>query len=164
MEEVKNKQWASAKANGDFICIDTYSGYRRCALDSEVKHYVFPSDVTDHELGLALLDCLARSRFLSSEEIGPFFDYRNVQKRYEEWVKSLMDRFQYKTRRSLFKNLASCDIESVDGLVVITPSKHEKLEDWSGDGISKEEFVTVSVKNPVEEIGSALKLAFGRCK
>ena len=163
MDDVKWNPSAGLKANADFICINSYSGYRSTAIDLTGKQYVFVLDASDEDLGRAVLDALANSRFLTLEEAEVFFDYRLVAQRYEEWVKSLMDRFAYKTRRAMFKDMKSCAIECEDGRIVIRPSNHQKLEGWGGHGIAPEDHVSIPADSPPQEIGAALRLALSRC-
>jgi hypothetical protein len=74
-----------------------------------------------------------------------------------------MQRYGYKTKRALFKNMKSCSVEVDDGMMTIQPWHHEKLEGWSGNGISKEDYVVIPANSTPGEIGEALRLAFSRC-
>ncbi len=150
-------------SNGDFICVETYSGYRRIAGDPQGAMHLLPPDADNEALGTAILDSLARSRFLTLEEANVFFSYEAVNKRYTEWVDNLMQRYEYKGKRALFENMKACGIECQNGLITIRPSNHEKLEGWSGDGISKSDHVIIPSDRPAEEIGAALRLALSRC-
>jgi len=149
------KSWAEAMSNGDFICVETYSGYRRIAGDPQGAMHLLPPDTDNETLGAAILDSLTRSRFLTSEEANVFFDYETVNKRYAEWVDNLMRRYEYKSKRALFKNMKACGIECQNSLITIRPSNHEKLQGWSGDGISQSDYVIISSDCPPEEIGAA---------
>src|SRR5260370_21640236 len=112
MVEVPKTAWADAKSNGDFICVKTYSGYRSARDDPNGSQHLLPPDVEDRELGSALLDCLAHSRFLDpreqSDEHRTLFDYELGNERYSEWARRLMATYGYKTKRALFKNMRSC--------------------------------------------------------
>jgi hypothetical protein len=149
--------------NGDFFCIETYSGIRGIARDPKGKQFLLPPIADAATLGTAVIDALAASRILTLDEVPDFFDYELGQKRYAEWVKGLMERYGYKTRRNLFKNMQSCHIDCVEGQIIIRPTNHEKLEGWSGDGISKEDYVAVLLHDPPDAIGLALRKAFDRC-
>jgi hypothetical protein len=73
---VKKKSWASAYFNGDFYCIDTNSGYRNCMRDPQGKQHLLPPSASDEELGLAITDALAHSRFITEEkEIRSFLNF-----------------------------------------------------------------------------------------
>ena len=57
-----------------------------------------------------------------------------------------------------------CSIEISDGRLTISPSCHEKLEAWSGKGISDDDKVVLSVNGTKEEIGAGVRLALSRCR
>lgn len=133
-------------------------------------------DVNNEELGACVQEALARSRFVLSEPrndvwIHPeatfdrdLYDYDLTNRRYDQWVASVMDRYEYKTKRALFKDMRRCSIESKNGEITIRPSCHEKLEGWSGKGIAESDCVVISVTGSPAEVGAALRLALGRCK
>lgn len=107
---------------------------------------------------------LAVSRTIDPETNPEFFDIRGrVIKYYNEWVAQVMGRFEYQTKRALFKDMKSCSVDALDGVVTIRPSHHEKLEAWSGKGIAEKDYIVISSHSPHEEIGAALRLAFSRC-
>ncbi len=165
MEDVQAKQGKNANAvfNGDFFFISTYSGYRMLGRDPKgAQHYLEP-DASDETLGAAVLDALDRSRFLSIEEADDFFNLKRSQERYEEWKRSVMQRYGYKTKRALFKDMASCDIQMAGGNITLVPTNHDRLEGWGrekGDGI---EDVVITEGSSAAEVGAALRVAFSRC-
>ena len=163
MNEVVRTPWAEAVDNGDFICVDTYSGYRSGVRDPLGKQHLLPPDVGDLELGAAVLDCFAHSRFVTPQEDMALYDYEQVTSRYAEWVKNLMATYGYKTKRALFKRMKRCGIESLEGFITIDPTYHEKLEAWGGNGISKEDCIVIPADSTPSEVGSALRLALSRC-
>ncbi len=59
---------------------------------------------------------------------------------------------------------ATCSAEEFEGLITIKPTFHDKLEGFSGDGISESEYVTITSKSSAEDVGKAVLLAFSRCK
>lgn len=164
MNQLNNKSWAYAKFNEDFIFIETYSGYFNCLPDPEGKRFLLSHTAENSELGESVLAALAVSRMIDPKENPDFFDFRGrVVTQYNEWVANLMTEFGYKTKRALFKNMKSCSVDAVNGLVTIRPSHHEKLEAWSGKGITEKDCVVVSSDIAFDEVGAALRLAFSRC-
>jgi len=155
--------WASAKSNGDFICVETYSGLGLTGRDPAGNQHLLQLDVGDDVLGSSIIDALKRSRVLTREEYGVFFDYKKISEQHAFWIKALMDRYGYRTKRALFKNMKSCGILAEGDVIIISPSRHEKLEAWGrekGDGI---EDVVIEANRSPSEIGAALRLAFSRC-
>ncbi|MFH5255071.1 contact-dependent growth inhibition system immunity protein [Burkholderia semiarida] len=164
MTDVVIKRWASAYENRDFVQVETQSGYRGGLPDPLGKRIQLLNPTTDEDLGCAVLDALAASRFLHPNEHREFFDIRGrVVPQYEEWVKSVMAAYGYKTRRALFKDMKSCGIEKLGGVITMRPTHHEKLEAWSGEGITEDSLVQVRAGSDPAEIGMALRLALSRC-
>ncbi|CQI90552.1 Protein of uncharacterised function (DUF1436) [Yersinia rohdei] len=165
MEQPDKKFWAYAKTNKDFVFIETYSGYWNCLPDPEGKQFNLLASSEDETIGHAIVEALAASRFLHPKDYPDFFDIRGrVVPQYEEWVKSIMDEYGYKTKRAMFNGMKSCGIESQNGMITLRPSYHEKLEAWSGKGITEADYVVISANSPPANIGAALRLALSRCK
>ncbi|WP_338524393.1 contact-dependent growth inhibition system immunity protein [Pseudomonas batumici] len=164
MSELNKKSWAYVRFNNDFIFVETYSGYFNCLPDPEGVGLFLSHSSADSELGRSVLEALAVSRMIDPKENPEFFDFRGrVAIKYNEWIANVMVRFGYKTKRALFKDMKSCSMEAVDGVVTIRPSHHEKLEAWSGKGITEKDYVVISSSSSPDEIGASLRLAFSRC-
>lgn len=175
MTEVVRTHRCGVLGNDDFICVETWSGYRSSTRDPKgVQHFLSP-DASDRDLGAAVLDALAHSRFvLGSPRLGSvyppevefdkdLYDYDLNNQRYAAWVEALKVRYGYKTKRALFKDMKNCGIESSDNVIKIRPMRHEKLEGWGrtkGDGI---EDVLIPSDSSADKIGEALRVGFSRC-
>ena len=155
---------ASVYKNQDFIHVGTYSGYRMTASDPDGVQKLLPLDVSDEELGQVTLLALSKSRVIEVSEIGTFLNIDNIKKRYDAWVADLMAKYNYKTKRVLFKNMMRCSVEIRDRILTISPNRHEKLEAWGGEGISDDDKVVLSINSTTEEIGAGVRLAFSRCR
>lgn len=161
---VKPRKWASAYANTKVLAIDTCSGYRGTVGDPAGAHYDFSPGVTDEELGVAVLDCLMHSRFLDTPELrAELFHPDAVAHYYATWIERLMQFGGFKTKRALLKDMQCCEIEQDGYALTIEPTHHEKLEGWSGEGFTDTDYVVISVREPPEVIGAALREAFRRC-
>ena len=150
--------------NQDFIEVETFSGHGITTSDPDGIQKLLPLDVSNEELGQVTLLALAKSRILDVNELGPLINRDNVKNRYDTWVADLMAKYNYKTRRALFKNMMQCSVEISDGRLTISPFCHEKLEGWSGKGLTQDDDVVLSVNSTTEEIGAGLRLAFSRCR
>jgi hypothetical protein len=164
-EELQQKQGKRAEAlsNPNFICIETYSGRGRLGSDPRGVRHLLDPDASDEAIGLAILDALKLSRFLSTQEYDGFFDPEPNRQRYADWVVTLMKRYGYKTKRALFKNMKNCGIHQNTETFIFSPTRHEKLEGWSGEGISDEDLVVIPATSSPIEVGQALRKAFARC-
>jgi hypothetical protein len=175
MNDIVKTAWADAGLNKGLIYVRTYSGYRSSRADPQGAEHFAKADISDQEIGIAVLDALAHSRFVLPESrkdvwIHPeatfdmeLYDYALTNLRYDQWVANVMSGYSYKTKRALFKDMKKCSIESKNGQITIRPSHHEKLEAWSGKGISESDYVTISSSSSPSDVGAALRLAFSRC-
>ena len=162
---MQNISWSSAYCNNDyFMGIHTCSGFRTSAYDPNGKQHFLNIDDSDETLGLALLDSLAHSRFLSLEEVSLFFDYKLVAQRYSQWVTMLINGFNYPNKKALFKHMKWCNIEMQNHLIKIKPLHHQKLEGWGREKGDGTEDVFIEATRPASEIGVALREAFTRCR
>ncbi|VUS21842.1 Immunity protein CdiI-o11 [Klebsiella spallanzanii] len=98
---------------------------------------------------------LSASRLVDPDD-QDFFSLEKSNERYLGWVKDIMDKFGYKTKKSLFKKMNSCSITQLDGMITFRPTIHEKLEGWSGDRIDEKDYVVISDTSSSEDIGAAL--------
>ncbi len=174
MNDVVKTRWANAKMNPDFFCIETYSGYGAHQLDPDGAQHIASLDTNNAELGNMILDALSRSRFVlpkprtdvwihpETEFDAAFYD-QDMKKIYDNWNSNLISRFGYKNNQQLFKKMINCGINCRNDLITISPSNHDRLDGWSGDGLTDEAKVILPADSTPAEIGAALRLAFSRC-
>lgn len=125
---------------------------------------MFSHSTSNEEVGEAILKGLFASRIINPNREPDFFDVMGrVVPQYNLWVSEIMSRFGYKTKRAMFKNMKSCSVELVKSAVIFQPSHHEKLEAWSGKGITESDYVVIPANSPPAEVGAALRLAISRC-
>ena len=150
---------------------------RRHSQRSEGAEHYLDSRADDEALGSAVLDAVARSRFvLGSPRVGSvypsglefdseLYDPRKVTERYDAWKKSLMQRYGYGTPQALFRHLKSCTVEKREKLITMRPFRREGLEGWhSLSSISGHDpDVVIPADSTSVEIGAALRLAISRC-
>ncbi|HEY6926624.1 MAG TPA: contact-dependent growth inhibition system immunity protein [Steroidobacteraceae bacterium] len=163
MNEVPRRQFAAAYRHPKFFIVETWSGYRSSAFDPEGALHLLPPDCGDSDLGAAVLDALARSRFFSIEEVrtNGFFDFDNRNRINDAWVEKLLAAKGLKTKRALFKDLDYCEITLADGTISLAPRHHVKLEAWEEvPGVAD---LNVGADRPPAEVGFNLRRAFGLC-
>lgn len=157
--------WASCYCTNKFLCIDTYSGLGRVGRDPMFPSRLLLPDAGYEIIGEQILQALSDSRTLNVlEERVAFFDLERGKEHYAIWTAMLMEKYGYKSKKSLFKDMKNCGIHYVNGVITISPTRHEKLESWGktkGDGI---EDVVLPIDSTLAEIGSGLGLALSRCK
>jgi len=157
--------WASVYYTKEFLCIDTYSGLGRVGRDPIFPSRLLSPEAEDKLVGEHILQALSDSRTLNVlEERVAFFDLKQGKEHYAAWIVMLIEKYGYKSKKALFKDMKNCGIHLVNGVIVISPTRHEKLEGWGrekGDGI---EDVILSTESSLAEIGAGLRLALSRCK
>ncbi|MBW5824203.1 CdiI family contact-dependent growth inhibition immunity protein [Yersinia kristensenii] len=156
--------WVSVYSTKDFLSVETDSGLGRVRRDPLFPSHLLPPDADDQTIGDAVLIALSNSRTLSLEESADFFDLETGKEQYAAWIAMLMEKYGYKTKRALFKDMKNCSIHCINDLITTSPTRHEKLEAWSGRGIKESDDVVIPADSIPEEIGAALRLALSRCK
>ena len=161
---MKTKKWENAFWNEDFYSIKTYSGLGLIGSDPSGAQHLLAAEATDDKLGAALLDALSKSRELTLDEYGEFFNYEKREIEYGKWVALMKEKYAYKTKKALFRVMRSCAVTLDGEMLEIDPSRHEQLEAWSGTGIKESDKVIIPSNSSEAEIGAALRLAFSRCR
>jgi len=157
----QDRRFANAYSDGNVFCLQSLAHHRIRVVDPAASPSVLSSDASDAELGQAVFDALDASRFVSAQEMGSLCDRKTSTQRYESWVAMLVDRCGYADRQALFGNLHLCWIERREDVIRIKPSRKDGLEGWSGDKALED--VIMSSTSAAWEIGTALRVAFGRC-
>ncbi|MGW8308723.1 MAG: contact-dependent growth inhibition system immunity protein [Achromobacter pulmonis] len=164
MDRPPKRPFICVKSNNEFIFLETYSGYWNFLPDSEGKKCLLPPSSSDAELGLAAVEALCASRQIDPKNDPKFFDIAGrVVPQYKKWVAEMMERFEYKTKRCMFKDMKSCSVELMGDSLVMQPSHHEKLEAWSGEGLTEKDYVILAADSSPKQVGAALRLTFTRC-
>ena len=156
--------WASVHFNDRFVDISASSGYRACRTDRAAFEAYLPPDANAETLGQTVLTALSRSRTIAIEEIPVFFDRNAGELLYDAWVADVMERFVYKTRRSLFKGLMHCSVTRSQGVIRIDPSRQKSAETWSALENYDESSVVLDEGCSAVELGEGLLLAMQRCE
>ena len=164
MSDTSRIWYPTARAHGTsrFICIETES---EGLADPKGKQHLLPPDASEEAIGLAVLDALAHSRQISWLELETLMWGRRGtgKERYEKWAADLQQRYGYKSRATLFKNMNFVGIKHQNGTITFTPMMHIKLQAWQGGRNEGIEDVVISFESLSQQIGAALKLAFSRC-
>lgn len=155
---------ATIYANPDFLLIEACAGFRRVARNPYEKSHLLEPSAECSQIGSALLDALARYKQLSQSEIATFFDLTRVERDYAEWVANLKDQFGYETKKALFQQMKHCLVRADDRAITVCPTRHEKLEAWSGTGTKGDDNVIAELGASPDIVGRAVLLALERCQ
>lgn len=155
--------WASAYYTKEFLLIETQSGLGRTSVDPLFPPNLLSPDADEQCTGETILQALSNSRTLDKlEDRIAFFNLEKGKEKYAAWVAFLIDKYSYKTKRALFKDMSHCIIHYVNDVITISPMRHEKLEAW--EGLEQSENVILPADSTPSEIGAGLRLALSRCK
>jgi len=161
--KIKKKQFSAIYDNGDFIYIATYSGDSSSMRDPLGPEYYLAANATKEEIGAALMDCLSHSRFLPHEENESFYDLDARNFSVEAWIRFMMEKYKYKSKRALLSGMDVCSVEQFDGKIVIGPRCHVAPLIWVRRTTDQFEDVVIPDTSSPGEIGMAVKLGISRC-
>jgi hypothetical protein len=155
---------AAAYMHPKLYCIDTWCGYGLKTADPKGVSHILSAESDAAALGVALVDAVTHSRILTLQDAKDpsLFGREATKPRYDDWVARLLKSAGLKTRKSLFKDLKFCEVTEKDGLLVIEPRHHRRLEAWEQLASGPCE-ITVPVGAPSPEVGAALLRAFELC-
>jgi hypothetical protein len=157
----KHVHTAHIVAAPEFIEVTTYSGYRAYRSEPAAFERHFPSSVSDEDLGSAIRSAVAASRLIAQEEIKTFFAPRTMAQSYETWLATVLQRYAYRSRRSLFKVMRRCGVERNDAFAfALTPMRRYNAEGW--EPVSSDLIVELPEAATDSELGLAARLALSR--
>jgi CDI immunity protein len=154
-------QWSRINRTEKFISIQPLSGYRIIQLEDDGFVIYLPPDANDEALGQALLETLARSRFIFPPD-PEFSEAERYLRCYHNWVKDFMQRYDYKTKRAAFKNMDWCQAARSEGKISIKPHKRDGPEYFLD--LPPEKTVVILATDDAKTLGAALRLALNRCE
>jgi len=84
-----------------------------------------------------------------------------VKQKKQDRQNELMKKFNYRSKKSFFKNMRNISIELQDNYN-ISPSHQDGL-DYSFTGLSKADEIILPCNATDEELGQAVRLAYEKC-
>jgi len=149
--------------NSDYFDVTSVSiGMLNYSEPSVAPQYL-PPHVDDATLGASLRRALAASKRVSVEEFQKIFASGIVQKLGKEREQDVMQKYGYKSRRALYKNMMCCWISVFDGLLEIKPTHHKSMDSYSGISNDGPEIIRLPLTVSDAELGAALREGFKRC-
>ncbi len=154
-------QWADIHRTERFTCIEPLSGYRIIQREDEGYVIYLERDASDEAMGRALLEALARSRYIFPPD-PQFSEAERYMRCYRNWQKDFMQRYGYKTKRDAYKNMDWCRAKRSEGKIAVQPHKRDKPEYFHD--LPSEKTVVILATDDAEAVGAALRLALDRCE
>jgi hypothetical protein len=158
----KNLKMTTVFFNHNFYWLKTQAVGMIAVGDSEIDPEYLVPDVDDAILGATLRQCLQKSRHIEMSEFQRMFKAGLFNQLDEERNQAAMQKYGYKTKRAMYKNMDNCSVDLVDGKIKIQPMHHKSLDGYSATKDGPEPLVVdVSISNA--ELGAALREGFKRC-
>jgi hypothetical protein len=160
------KKYCSLHYNIDFLEINTRS-ICPCLSNTIAEDPkgigIYTKDVSNNRvIGESTLKVLSKSRILdvNSPDVDDFL-FSSIRKRYNANINCKMQKYDYKTKTAMLKNMQLCYVEQTSETITFIPLKHDKLEGY--DGMDKIFNVMISAGSSLEIIGAAVKYSIVRC-
>jgi len=158
----KNLRMTAAFFNNDFYWLITQAIGMIAVGDSDVEPEYLASNVDDAKLGELLRQCLLSSRKIEMAEFQELFQSGAFNELDDVREKAAMQKYGYKTKRALYKNMDRCSVDLVDGKIKIQPMHHKSLDSYTVTKNGPEPlFLDASISDA--ELGAALREGFKRC-
>ncbi len=154
---------ASVFWNEKFIRISTQAIGMIIVGDPLVEPQYLAHDVDDVMLGTTLRQCLQKSRQIEMTDFQKMFKAGVFNQLDEERSQAAMQKYGYKTKRALYKNMLCCWISVFDGKIEIKPTHHKALDAYSGISNDGPEIQHLPVTCSDAELGAALREGFKHC-
>jgi CDI immunity protein len=129
-------QWADVSRTERFICVAPLSGYRIIQLEDDGYVIYLDRAANDDALGRALLEALARSRFIFPPDPA-FSEAERYMQCYRNWQKDFMQRYGYKTKRDAYKNWDWCRAKRSEGRISIQSAPERRTGVFSRPSTGK---------------------------
>lgn len=144
-----------------FISIEALSGIPGLMYQEDEPYRVYLNpDAADEVIGRTLLTALDKSRYVDNSEPAFFAPDRAVQV-WEDWEKDIMQRYGFKSKREIYRNLDWCAGQMFDGKIKIQPHRRSPPA-WRS--LPAEKTVFIPMTDDAETVGAALRLALSRCE
>lgn len=154
-------QWSDVNRTERFICVEPLSGYRIIQPEDDGYVIYLEPNASDEVLGQALLEALARSRFIFPPDPS-FSQAERYMRCYHNWQKDFMRRYGYKTKREAYKNMDWCRVKRSEGKISFRPHQRDKPEYFRF--LPPEKTVVIPETDDAVAVGGALRLALDCCE
>lgn len=123
--------------------------------------YLAP-DADDAILGATLRQCLQLSRHIEMSEFQKMFKAGVFNQLDEARNQAAMQKYGYKTKRALYKNMRCCWISRFDEKIEVAPSHQKSLDSYTANKDGPEPLILDASASDAE-LGAALREGFNRC-
>ncbi|WP_171941276.1 contact-dependent growth inhibition system immunity protein [Herbaspirillum rubrisubalbicans] len=165
--KIRSKAEIEAKAevgfNGDFFQIIPYSISMVNYVEPSAAVCYLAADVGNDVLGRSVRLAFDESKVVSPEKFQEVFASGKIQEAARERVKAAMQKYGYKSKRELLKNMMCCWISMSETVVQIKPTHHKTIDGYAGISVNGDEILHLPSSATDEEIGNAVREGIRRC-
>jgi hypothetical protein len=154
--------WAEVYLNEDYFEIITCSMGMIGYPEPEAEPYYLAPYADNATLGNAVRKALSASKRLTVEEFQKLFSSGVIQRLIEDRTNAVMQKYGYKTKRAMCKNMNNCSIDMVDGKIRIQPMHHKTVDGYSATKGGPAP-LSIDATASDAELGDALREGFKRC-
>lgn len=162
IKDPEQRQACAVYMNKKFIEVETMSGWGSLRADPQGIRRRFSPEVSDLELGSAVLLALEKSRIVHPHVDPDLFDNEKGAERYFAWVAELMQSYGYRSKSDLFKGMRLCNLEIRVGQMTIRPTKRERGDGFGPTLRREKDYVILPADSSPEEVGAGVRLALSR--
>jgi hypothetical protein len=157
---IKEIKAVSVQLTEKFYRIQTHAVVGIFFVDPYAVPYYHDVQVDDETLGISIRSALNASRKANIDE---FNIIRNsgILKEYRKQQDTLLIKnYGYKNKTQMYKQMKNCSITLQVEFIEIQPSRHTRLEYWSG----LDEIIQLPKNVSDTDLGVAVKKGFSLCK
>ena len=152
---------SDVKFTKDFISISASSRGGLWFFEYRFTPIILEVDCGNEALGQAVFEALKHSRKMPLEEWDELFRSGFLKSKSIEYSNYLMERFNYKNKRQLYKTMKTVHVESTENHLEILPTHQDRLGGFCGiEGI---EPITTPTDIDAELLGMKMREAYKLC-
>jgi hypothetical protein len=129
----------------------------------DVETLILPPDATDISLGIALRQALKDSKEIPFADFQKIWKAQDMNKRDADRVDNLINKFGYKNKSKLYKNMRCCWVSVKNGMIQIQPTRHKSIDSYAGISADGSEIIYLSESVSDAELGISVREGFKRC-
>ncbi|MEX9817959.1 MULTISPECIES: contact-dependent growth inhibition system immunity protein [Providencia] len=164
MENYDSGNNISIRVNDFFYFIMVLSGYHLFVVDDTVPIVSVNKKVTNSELGKLSKVALKKCRVIAPHVDSFFFNRDRLAECEKKWLSENLSSLGFKNKKNFYQSMMLCNIREKNGFLTLRPTLHKKLETWTGDGFTEDDYIVLPDSVSDEELGEAIKEVLSRCR
>ncbi|WP_227526166.1 contact-dependent growth inhibition system immunity protein [Psychrobacter sp. FDAARGOS_221] len=123
-----------------------------------LRFFQHSSDCSNEALGEAVFEALKHSREMPLDEFDELFRSGFLERKYAEFESSLMERFNYKNKRQLYKTMKAVYVNGIENRVELVSTHQDSLDGFCG--IEELKPIVTSFDVSAEILGEKIREAY----